>query len=144
MTCLECRETLSAEIDGEANAPELAIAAEHLVACAACRDFRDDLGSIRTRLQSWPTEASKVGFAVARRGPYPLGALPHSLRWGLTASLLIAAGAGFLAGRLWPSTVPREAPSQVPVQETLYYPATNETHTTLVLEAIDASTWRLR
>jgi predicted anti-sigma-YlaC factor YlaD len=39
MRCGECREVLSAELDGEASDLELEAASEHLTRCAACREF---------------------------------------------------------------------------------------------------------
>jgi predicted anti-sigma-YlaC factor YlaD len=39
MRCAECREVLSAELDGEASELELEAASEHLTRCAACREF---------------------------------------------------------------------------------------------------------
>ncbi|HEY7136384.1 MAG TPA: hypothetical protein VIB48_15085 [Acidimicrobiia bacterium] len=42
MTCDECREVLSAELDGEAGEHELERASDHLGRCARCRGFAAD------------------------------------------------------------------------------------------------------
>lgn len=39
MTCEQCREAVSARLDGEASVQEVAIAEEHLVGCVGCRSW---------------------------------------------------------------------------------------------------------
>ncbi len=56
MTCNQCREIVSAGLDGEAGTDETAAAAEHLRRCAACRTFAERAGALHrhTRLASAP------------------------------------------------------------------------------------------
>lgn len=56
MTCAECREALSARLDGEDAADERRAVDQHLVSCAQCRGFGDSAARI--------TRLARTGVAV--------------------------------------------------------------------------------
>ena len=72
MGCEDCREALSARLDGEDQPDERARVDAHLAACAACRRWLDDAARVtrlvRVHLVSPPPMAVEVG-ALARRRP---------------------------------------------------------------------------
>jgi predicted anti-sigma-YlaC factor YlaD len=70
MECNECREVLSAQLDGEAAAPELAAAEEHRRTCAACTAFAESSARLHraTRLGAAPEVPDLTGRILARIG----------------------------------------------------------------------------
>jgi predicted anti-sigma-YlaC factor YlaD len=96
MECKECREVLSAQLDGEAAAPELAAAEEHRRTCAACNEFAESSARLHraTRLGAAPEVPDLTGRILARIGPDARrreGALPLRLVLAAIAVLDIAA-----------------------------------------------------
>jgi predicted anti-sigma-YlaC factor YlaD len=136
MNCVECREILSAALDAEASPAELQTAEAHLAGCADCRAFRDDLAADRALLQQWPDELP--GVAAGHRS----GRFRHL---AAAAVLILAIGAGFVAGRVSATgedgptisgPVERSGPDALVLREsTRYYPDTNEMHSTIVLRS---------
>jgi predicted anti-sigma-YlaC factor YlaD len=57
MTCGECREVLSADLDGEASELELEVASEHLARCTACRAFAASAGRLHRQGRLVPAPA---------------------------------------------------------------------------------------
>lgn len=62
MDCTECREAVSAELDGEGSAAERALVDAHLATCVACRWFSDEAAHVtrlaRTAVASQPPDLS--------------------------------------------------------------------------------------
>ncbi|MGH3833602.1 MAG: zf-HC2 domain-containing protein [Pseudonocardiaceae bacterium] len=69
MDCAQCREALSAQLDGEESAAERDAIEEHLTSCAACRWFSDQAARV-TRL---------ARIAVATQEPDVTAALTRTL-----------------------------------------------------------------
>lgn len=113
MTCMEWREVLSAELDGEAAPDESSRAAAHLRACAACRGFKAGIAGDRLQLRSWSDE------------PLPASRARAATLGGVAAAAILMIAIGFLAGRATrpePSLAP--APRQdVGIDEPLARPA---------------------
>lgn len=70
MDCTQCREALSARLDGEENATESGAVDAHLETCAACCQFADDAARI-TRLarSTVVTQAPDVTMEILLTGP---------------------------------------------------------------------------
>ena len=86
MDCAQCREALSARLDGEESEAERSAIDAHLATCAACRRFADDAARI-TRLArtAVATEAPDLVEAV-------LAAAPRSRRPRLVTALRVLLG----------------------------------------------------
>jgi predicted anti-sigma-YlaC factor YlaD len=84
--CTQCREVLSARLDGEDSAAERSTIDAHLTACAACRRFADQAARV-TRLArtAMATQEPDVVAAV-------LAAAPRSRRPLLTTALRVLLG----------------------------------------------------
>ena len=69
MNCNKARLAITAEIDGEITATEMAALRAHLAACPECRGERDSLRALRQTLAVWdrPEPSDTIGEAFARR-----------------------------------------------------------------------------
>lgn len=56
MTCQQCREVVSASLDGEGGATERSIADAHLAGCAACRAYEVDARRVARLIRVRPAE----------------------------------------------------------------------------------------
>ena len=63
MDCTECREAISAELDGEGSAAERAVIDAHLAACVACRWFTDEAAHV-TRLARTAMTTPQPGITL--------------------------------------------------------------------------------
>lgn len=142
ISCDVCRELLSALSDGEVPALEPAALA-HLEDCAACREFRDDLGAVRSALRGWADEFPPENVRLfARNVSRPFRALRLL---AAAAVLVVAIAVGFAAGRATAPGAPRigdianVAPEQAPPveRERFVVPDRNEIHSTISLAAVE-------
>jgi anti-sigma factor RsiW len=141
MECRECREILSARMDGEATKEEAERAVGHVEQCAACRHYQAGILSLRETLSDWTDEAP---LPVASRFP---GRATPARRWlGLTALVLLAAGSGFVVGRSSAPrpSVTRERRSGFTQRSITVFPETKEVYSVAVLEDADPSAARLK
>ncbi|HXY31117.1 MAG TPA: anti-sigma factor [Gemmatimonadaceae bacterium] len=112
MICSECELLLSAHSDGELDSPTVAAVDAHLRACTRCTSERQQLEAmrraLRERLPRYRASSelrSRITQAVreADIGVGPAAAAPSRRspwRWMLiAATILVALGGGFLAGR---------------------------------------------
>ncbi|MGH3985116.1 MAG: zf-HC2 domain-containing protein [Pseudonocardiaceae bacterium] len=70
MDCTECREAISAELDGEGSAAERRVIAAHLATCVVCRWFADKAAQVttlaRTAIVAQPPDVtSKLLFSLS-------------------------------------------------------------------------------
>lgn len=65
--CNRTRMQASLRLDSELSELEEALMAAHLVRCAACRSFADDLATLTDRLRTAPLVEPSVQFEVPRR-----------------------------------------------------------------------------
>ncbi|HET9256460.1 MAG TPA: zf-HC2 domain-containing protein [Pseudonocardiaceae bacterium] len=91
MDCAQCREALSARLDGEESAAERDAIEEHLTGCAVCRRFADDAARV-TRLARTAAAAPEPDVVAA-----VLAAAPRSRRPRLIRSLRVLLGVVGLA-----------------------------------------------
>ncbi|MBI3872557.1 MAG: zf-HC2 domain-containing protein [candidate division Zixibacteria bacterium] len=119
MNCEEYQEQISAEIDGELDAIAETALWQHLASCAACRDWRHDLLSIRREFRLWPEEPlpaeskTLIDPAAHRERMYRI---PPALAWAAGLALLIggtAIGIHVGRGRTEPSQTPPADARQV-------------------------------
>jgi predicted anti-sigma-YlaC factor YlaD len=84
--CAECREALSARLDGEESAAERAAIEVHLVTCAACRWFVDEAARV--------TRLARTGVAIREPDVVDavLAATPRSRRCQLVTALRVLLG----------------------------------------------------
>ncbi|WP_018334534.1 zf-HC2 domain-containing protein [Actinomycetospora chiangmaiensis] len=89
MTCEECREEISADLDGESDADGRAAAAVHLEVCPACRAWRESAAVVTRSVRTAPADPGpdlvarvlpaaprrRVGPRVARVGLAVVGAV---------------------------------------------------------------------
>ena len=75
MDCTQCREDLSARLDGEQSAAELGAIDAHLAICAACRRFADEAARVtrlaRTAVATQEPDVVEAVLAVAPRSRRP-------------------------------------------------------------------------
>jgi predicted anti-sigma-YlaC factor YlaD len=90
MDCKECREVLSARLDGRAAQQEMAAADHHLRGCAACSTFAADVERLHraARLAAAPPVPDLTGSILARIGAETRPAGPD---WATPVRLLLAA-----------------------------------------------------
>jgi predicted anti-sigma-YlaC factor YlaD len=144
MDCMECKEILSAQTDGEARNEESERALEHVAECATCRRYQEEILSLRPALGAWPDEIPP-DHPEAREGPARRGSWPVA-RWLAVAALVIlAGGGGFAVGRS-AATRPanRETAGGFAQRGTTVFPARNEIYSEGVLNAANPSAARLK
>jgi predicted anti-sigma-YlaC factor YlaD len=96
MRCDQSRDLLSARLDGEATADELAVLDRHLARCPACTHFAASLADVDrlTRLTSADAVPDLTGAVLAVHPPAPADPRRDAARWGLVvvavAQILIA------------------------------------------------------
>ncbi|MGH3812114.1 MAG: zf-HC2 domain-containing protein [Pseudonocardiaceae bacterium] len=75
MDCTQCREALSARLDGEESAAQRCTIDAHLVTCAACRRFADEAARVtrlaRTALATPEPDVAEAVLAAAPRSRRP-------------------------------------------------------------------------
>ncbi|HKR50872.1 MAG TPA: zf-HC2 domain-containing protein [Pseudonocardiaceae bacterium] len=86
MDCTQCREALSARLDGEESAPERDALDAHLVSCAACRRFAEQAARV-TRLARTAVATQEPDVVAA-----VLAAAPRSRRPRLVNALRVLLG----------------------------------------------------
>ncbi|MDQ4021007.1 MAG: zf-HC2 domain-containing protein [Actinomycetota bacterium] len=86
MDCTQCREAVSAGLDGEGSATEQSVIDAHLKICAACHRFADDAAHV-TRLARTAVAAPEPDVVAA-----VLAAAPRSPRWRLVTALRVLLG----------------------------------------------------
>jgi predicted anti-sigma-YlaC factor YlaD len=86
VNCTQCREALSAGLDGEASSVEQRLVDAHLKTCAACRRFADDAAHV-TRLARTAVAAPEPDVVAA-----VLATAPRSPRWRLATALRVILG----------------------------------------------------
>ncbi|HMK12203.1 MAG TPA: copper chaperone PCu(A)C [Acidimicrobiales bacterium] len=91
MECTACREVLSAALDHEADAAELALASSHVAECDACRAYRSRLEALHRRVRLRP------GEPVPDRTAAILAAVAQPERAGFTRSGVIVAAVAVVA-----------------------------------------------
>jgi hypothetical protein len=142
LSCEACREILSAQSDGEAPASQPAASA-HLETCAACREFRDDLDTVRSALRGWSDEQpARNASLLARDVPRPAHVLR---RIAAAAAVVVAIAGGFAAGRATAPPADRHAgstgtapPESRPLERLRFVvPERNEIHSTISLAAVE-------
>ena len=104
MDCENIRQTLSAEIDGEAPDRELSAAYRHLADCAECRRWRRDFLQIAKDFPAWadqpiPIEVtSRLQDHIRKTGTAPrrknrtVYRIPRPLAWAAAAILVLQIG----------------------------------------------------
>jgi predicted anti-sigma-YlaC factor YlaD len=74
MRCEECREAVSARLDGEASELDAAAADAHLVGCAECRAFARSASALHRSLRVRPAEpVPDLTAAILAKVPAPSG-----------------------------------------------------------------------
>lgn len=145
MSCDSCRELLSARSDGEAGAGDEAAVRAHLATCAACREYQDDLGTVRSALRGWVDE-----LPPAASHPFGSGVRRQNLtfrRLAAAAVFVVAIAVGFAGGRATAPGATRNDASTIvdpavtpPVERDRYFvPERNEIHSTISLAFFDRS-----
>ncbi|HVE95763.1 MAG TPA: zf-HC2 domain-containing protein [Pseudonocardiaceae bacterium] len=86
MDCTQCKEALSAGLDGEGGAVEQGVVDAHLKTCAACRRFGDDAARV-TRLARTAVATPEPDVVDA-----VLAAAPSSPRWRPATALRVLLG----------------------------------------------------
>lgn len=101
MNCETVRETMSAELDGEATDEQLAPAYSHLAACADCRAWRREIIAVKgifAALPEHPLPASiagqleLAGTASPRVGRRNVYRIPRLLAWAAAAVVVLSIG----------------------------------------------------
>ena len=84
MTCQQCREVVSASLDGEAGAEERAVADAHLAGCAVCRAYEVEARSVGRLARVRPAEhvpdiagVLLASLGIVERGPQRVPAAPE-------------------------------------------------------------------
>jgi predicted anti-sigma-YlaC factor YlaD len=96
MRCDQSRDLLSARLDGEATADELAVLDRHLASCAACTTFAGSLAGVDRLTRLAPAEPVPDLTAAVMAASAPAAADPRreAARWSLAivalAQLLVA------------------------------------------------------
>ena len=139
MGCSETKELISAMLDGEAAEEELTLLHQHLAGCGECRSFQSDLLRLRERLKEWPDETPRPSRVEPTLDKWPASPAFVQHWWGLAALLVLAAGVGYLAGRIRSAPLIQTAPRQTqsPQEVRFFYPAAHEVRSTIVLESFD-------
>jgi predicted anti-sigma-YlaC factor YlaD len=90
MRCDQSRDVLSARLDGEATADELAVVDRHLASCAACADFAASLTAIDrvTRLTPAEPVPDLAGAVMAANPPVVRDPRREAARWSLVVVAL--------------------------------------------------------
>ncbi len=147
MECNDYREILSAVLDDETSPADRALADSHLETCEACSAYREEILADRARLRAWPDEITAVSPDLDRILARRLLTRPAIRRWAAAAAVVLAVGAGFLAGR---ATVPggaeveaETAPKPVLIEDLMVYPDANEIHSVTVIAAADPPAIRI-
>ncbi len=86
MNCTQCREALSAGLDGEGSAGEQSVIDAHLKTCATCLRFADDAAHV-TRLSRTAVAAPEPDIVEAI-----LAAAPRTPCWRLATALRVLLG----------------------------------------------------
>ena len=138
MTCAESRELLAALSDGEAHPGEAAESARHLGTCEDCKRFSEDLALVKKRLREWPDET--IAGRPWAFSPTGSGTKATGRRVAAAAAILLAALAGFAAGRRSTATpaapTARDAPVMVEDRR-IVYPNRLEVHSEMIIRAAD-------
>lgn len=102
MNCEEIRETMSAELDGEATDDELARAYGHLADCPACRLWRREILAMKNMFAhsadvSLPSKVTKQLHDTTKsstaRGPQKsMYRVPRPLAWAAAAAFILQVG----------------------------------------------------
>ena len=96
MRCDQSRDLLSARLDGEATADELAVLDRHLASCVACSDFADALVGLDRTSRLIPAEPvpDLTAVVMAANAPAMRDPQREAARWSLAlvalAQLLVA------------------------------------------------------
>ncbi len=96
MRCDQSRDLLSARLDGEATADELAVLDHHLASCVACSDFADALVGLDRTSRLIPAEPvpDLTAVVMAANAPAMRDPQREAARWSLAlvalAQLLVA------------------------------------------------------
>lgn len=98
MRCQECRESISARLDGEYSPDEVA-ADEHLAGCPGCRRFADDAARVTRLARTRPAEAVP-DLTSAALAAWDAGAAPSPPRRRRGRRALRAGLAGAAVGQL--------------------------------------------
>lgn len=146
MTCTESRELLTALLDDEASDEEAAASSQHLEACEGCRVYREQLVMVRARLREWPDE---LGAGSRFWGAAPAAPRATTTAWRLAAAatLLLAASAGFAAGRISGTGPMASATPGVPAffeERRIVYPNRHEVHSEVILRAAEPAALRIQ
>jgi predicted anti-sigma-YlaC factor YlaD len=90
MRCDQSRDVLSARLDGEATADELAVVDRHLASCSACSDFAASLTALDrvTRLTPAEPVPDLAGAIMAANPPVVGDPQREAARWGLVVVAL--------------------------------------------------------
>ena len=90
MRCDQSRDLLSARMDGEATADELAVLDRHLASCGACATFATSLGAVDrvTRLVPAEPVPDLTGAVMAANPPRPRDPQREAARRGLVVVAL--------------------------------------------------------
>ncbi|HTN80702.1 MAG TPA: copper chaperone PCu(A)C [Acidimicrobiales bacterium] len=104
---MACREVLSAALDHEADAAEVAAASSHVAACPACNSYRSQLEALHRRARLRPSEA------VPDRTASILASLRRSSRVRNLRQALAAAGAAAVFAATAFVLVSRHEPSHL-------------------------------
>ena len=90
MRCDQSRDVLSARLDGEATADELAVLDRHLASCAACTDFASSLMALDrvTRLTPAEPVPDLAGAVMAANPPVRRDPRREAARWSLVVDAL--------------------------------------------------------
>jgi predicted anti-sigma-YlaC factor YlaD len=100
MECTQCRELLSAALDGEATGPEVAAAAGHLADCAPCQAYAGEAGRLhrRARLTAAPRVPDLTEPILRRvRHDAPARRSVRALRLALVAVAAVQLVAGVVS-----------------------------------------------
>jgi len=128
MNCEDIRQTMSAELDGEAAEHDLIIAYRHLADCAICRSWRREVLAVHRDFPLWHDEP--VPPAVAERlqqhehqaqhragpGEKRIYRIPRPLAWAAAMILTIQVGWASYRLVLPPPPTQQQGESDAPAQ----------------------------
>ncbi|GAA4828064.1 zf-HC2 domain-containing protein [Actinomycetospora corticicola] len=97
MTCEDCREEISADLDGESDADGRAAIEAHLAVCPACRAWREGAAVVTRSVRTAPADPGPDLVALVLPAAPPRRTGPRAARVGLAVVGVVQLALGALA-----------------------------------------------